>query len=554
MFLPEVRNFLILPTNAHYLIKLPANNTLSFISLFEDICKETKLLGIPYGDDYTNIHNGKLGVYLSHPALRLITAYEQQNSLTKNNTSFKEYYSNPIRLNFYTRYFEKNQLNGLGFIGISEYPMKSLVIAHSWMKLPMGRFAYHKLAKLKNNPSETGYYGIDKHEFDEIEKLHADDFKLYKSVLSELEKKWATFIHEYKINIPSNKKVYIHVGPPKTGTSAIQYWFNKHSKELLSEGVLYPEHSLDANKVSSGNVNQLVSIANDQKSLYFDVFKTRKLLASLKHGKSDIMLFSSEHFYYFLLWLFTCLPDAIYIFYIRHPLSALQSGYNQEIKRHKRTQPFVLPKNINFAHLEILYIIASEFNVDIRCRPYDKNMFINGSIIDDVLSCVDKSLSLKTSSAEINSQYSFEAMEFMRAANNFATDPTLIELDLFLQEYSVGKPKFSCISPNDVKLHNELLLKDTDHLLEFFSISKEQMRTVLENFKVTDEMYKIFNQQPDFNDIIQTLKKKKRTLFEQLGRELIKTGVADDHLELSAFVESKFEKLTSRLRNIGRPH
>ncbi len=48
--------------------------------------------------------------------------------------------------------------------------------------------------------------------------------------------------------------IIIHIGPPKTGTSAIQKWLKDHTDDLKQCGVYYPEHLEDSNGVSSGNL------------------------------------------------------------------------------------------------------------------------------------------------------------------------------------------------------------------------------------------------------------------------------------------------------------
>ena len=57
-----------------------------------------------------------------------------------------------------------------------------------------------------------------------------------------------------------NKEIYIHVGPPKTGTSAVQKWLSSNQSFLKKQGVFYPSHSVDANGVSSGNVKSVYDI------------------------------------------------------------------------------------------------------------------------------------------------------------------------------------------------------------------------------------------------------------------------------------------------------
>lgn len=60
----------------------------------------------------------------------------------------------------------------------------------------------------------------------------------------------------------------IHVGPPKTGTSAIQKWCLDNKTLLLGYGIYYPEHDVDPNGVSSGNLLSLFERTEDGELVY----------------------------------------------------------------------------------------------------------------------------------------------------------------------------------------------------------------------------------------------------------------------------------------------
>ena len=64
-------------------------------------------------------------------------------------------------------------------------------------------------------------------------------------------------------------KVVIHVGPPKTGTSALQNWLLQNRLWLQQNGIYYPEHGVDVNGVSSGNVDSLYD-RNKERHLIFN--------------------------------------------------------------------------------------------------------------------------------------------------------------------------------------------------------------------------------------------------------------------------------------------
>lgn len=552
MYLPsqqEVRN-LTLQDDFHFLIKLPANPTLSFLSILEVICSDSKLRPLPYYSDFSDIPRERLGVFISHPALRLWDAYNAHRSTIDQKISFQEYYSQPVRLNFYTKYFKDNDLLNLGYVGFGQHPIKSLIIAHDWLKLSKGRVPYYKLDLFFNKKNDCEQCSIHQEDLDKIKVLHAQDFVLYENLMKSFQLKWSELVVQNKINLPIDKKLFIHLGPPKTGTSAIQYWLKSNSTKLLKESVFYPEHSLDSNRISSGNVDQIISIEGDSENSYLDIDKVTRLITKFEESNCELMLLSSEHFYYYLIWLFTAFPDATFIFYVRHPLAALQSGYNQEVKRHKRTSCFNIPKSIKFYNLYLLYKVSSEFDINFEIRLFDKQLFVNNSLISDFLSCLPKPIVPDAQVNDVNIQYCYEAMEFMRTVNNFASADTLNDLDIFLQHYSIDKPKFSLISSEQAKAYNKKLLEDSFELADFFSISREKIRILIENFTVTDEMFYSQDKEVEFNGIIKALKKHNLELLERLAQELKKGELESSNLGLGSFAVSRIERFLYKLKKL----
>ena len=53
--------------------------------------------------------------------------------------------------------------------------------------------------------------------------------------------------------VPDDAELVLHIGGPKTGSSAIQRNFCLHAAELRAAGILYPEHPLDRNGISGGH-------------------------------------------------------------------------------------------------------------------------------------------------------------------------------------------------------------------------------------------------------------------------------------------------------------
>lgn len=92
-----------------------------------------------------------------------------------------------------------------------------------------------------------------------------------------------------------NKRVIIHLGPPKTGTSAIQFWLSSHVEKLADQGVFYPDHRHDRNNISSGNVRNIFHHGRKVKpEINRNALKT--LMKQFEASGCSTLLLSSEFF------------------------------------------------------------------------------------------------------------------------------------------------------------------------------------------------------------------------------------------------------------------
>ena len=141
------------------------------------------------------------------------------------------------------------------------------------------------------------------------------------------------------------KKVYFHVGMPKTGTTTIQQSMDAARDALLSEGVIYPsgDHSdllAGFHQVGSGHfIYNLLKRTEDEAREAFDTF----LDAVWKQAKQphETIVLSSEYFHSLRL---DCIEkvdnyfrrrryELRVIFYIRHSLAQATSSISQDIKQ-----------------------------------------------------------------------------------------------------------------------------------------------------------------------------------------------------------------------------
>lgn len=246
-----------------------------------------------------------------------------------------------------------------------------------------------------------------------------------------------------------NKKVVIHFGPGKTGSSALQAWFNSCSRLLLQQGILYPEHALDANGVSSGNIEAIATRQPDG-TRTLNRKKLTRLLDEFEQGEAHTLLLSSEFFFPMLRELFAQLPDAIYVGYIRDPLELHESDYNQRVKLHTYFLPFHAPIG-SFPVVEALARVIDDCKgINLQLRPYGKGLFVGGSIVSDLLSLISPKLTFPENEVMdctriVNSSYDYATREFKRLLNYFPIQHLEIEVHRLLQKRAVPEVNVSVI-------------------------------------------------------------------------------------------------------------
>lgn len=232
-------------------------------------------------------------------------------------------------------------------------------------------------------------------------------------------------------------QIYIHIGPPKTGTSAIQNWCSRHQKVLLENAVYYPSHTLDENGISSGNLLSLFSKDSNNNLVY----KEEKLLKETQRAKelgAKVIIFSSEFFFKQTEFLANAIPDAKFIAYIRFGLEQFESSYNQGVKRHGKTGELSIPNHPRSQTLLKLQKICERCGNNSRMilRGYGEPVFSGGNIITDFLSSfeeVDLGHIEVKKELRINSSYSHEGLQLKRWFNQFDLGSLQRSLDTFLQ-------------------------------------------------------------------------------------------------------------------------
>ncbi|GAB5380422.1 MAG: hypothetical protein Alis3KO_25620 [Aliiglaciecola sp.] len=284
-----------------------------------------------------------------------------------------------------------------------------------------------------------------------------------------------------------SKKIYFHVGPPKTGTSAIQKWLLENSNFLRKNLIYYPDHGIDDNGVSSGNVLSIYDI-DESKQLTLSKPKLNSVIEEFEKSECNTLLLSSEFFFRKMSELKSHVPQACFIAYVRNPLEIKESSYNQSVKRHFQTEVINPKLAKKLPYMSCLTEFAKNFGTDsLNIRLYGNKYFIKRNIVSDLLSVLGIDVEAKL--PIVNSSYQFEALEFKRWINQFELREFQVVIDRSLQAFSSGRKDYSLI-PTDIHAKSS---KQFAELLEEHAkqLESPQLVTLANDIKKTKPKHHI---------------------------------------------------------------
>ena len=233
------------------------------------------------------------------------------------------------------------------------------------------------------------------------------------------------------------------MGPPKTGTSAVQKWLSCNQSFLKNHGVFYPSHSVDANGVSSGNVESVYD-RDENNQLSLNKVRLTNLISNFISSKHSILLLSSEYFFREMDVLKFHIPDVKFIAYVRNPLEVRESSYNQSVKRHGQLEKMNIGRIKRLPNIDGLVEFTATYSPkDLYLRLYGVQYFKGGNIVSDLLSVIGIEVNVKL--PVVNNSYQFEALEFKRWFNQFHLVDYQVMVDRALQGFDEGSSHYSLI-------------------------------------------------------------------------------------------------------------
>lgn len=273
------------------------------------------------------------------------------------------------------------------------------------------------------------------------------------------------------------KIIYLHIGSPKTGTSALQSFFSKNHSVFKKKMFCYPMHQIDEN---GGNGRKIVQLMRNK-----GLDRAREYFWKLVNEcEEDNVLISSEGFYRHPNEVFKIVSHAKIIIYFRNEVDMIASAYNQHVKRANEKDTFskalhrMIKVNGDIYGGNIIFEWARRFGFEnVFFRVYEKEQFINGNIFYDFLDTIQLSYEeFRFPEKRVNAAYCMDALEYKLLLNNLFVDIEKKYLNMIekaLQKYSQnyfanGGKKFTLYSDEELKKVEAIFESNNKKLLESF--------------------------------------------------------------------------------------
>lgn len=321
----------------------------------------------------------------------------------------------------------------------------------------------------------------------------------------------------------------IHIGSPKSGSSAIQRFCLGNRDALARQGFFYPAHDQDQNQVTSGHTPVAGALNQDKADKAQRAFD--QYLAQARKARLTLLL-SSEAFFRHAEQTrkMTAGLDVEVLAFVRHPIETLVSSHNQGIKRHFSTRSLVGHCNDMASRANVQFTVpflvqwADTFG-DANCRflPYQADWYREHSLEEDFLLALGLPRQAIADFAidrrRVNRSYVPEATELKRLLNSVLTpqDGALNQqVDFILQAYSDSAPDsdagaLSALPPVLLEQLEQAYAGALEALGERFPTLRGAFSTVADHTlrqdrerpqRLIDLLGRLFKEQPELEQLV----------------------------------------------------
>jgi hypothetical protein len=360
--------------------------------------------------------------------------------------------------------------------------------------------------------------------------------------------------------------IVLHIGAPKTGSSAIQKFLLENKKHLADNGFYYPEHGLDENGISGGHSVLGLSLVNGETQKSKEILQS--YIADAKNNNMTLLLSAESFFNHHnklakLVEGYRCKVIAFF----RDPLESLFSSYNQSIKRHFNTthiaqvcKSVLLNKSYANSHVYAQWIDSfGKSNVTIL--EYNKQYFTKHPIQEVFLLNIGLDTKIinkiKPKNLEqINKSYSLAELEFKRVLNHVLDKDNKkenFEIDWQLQKISDKREETrTLIDELSSDLYDSLYKKldeDRSKLIEYGMLCLQKPQNNETAHRQNKYLYK--NKINDILKIVEYFKNEQADLYDYMRLKIPeymqnKINISCDVLNLAEWFDIDIEMLSGR--------
>ncbi|MBN2529243.1 MAG: hypothetical protein JXR76_22835 [Deltaproteobacteria bacterium] len=247
--------------------------------------------------------------------------------------------------------------------------------------------------------------------------------------------------------VSPNQDLILHVGPPKTGTSAIQQYCVTHRDLLRKHGYYYPSHPLNQNGVSAGHgywIRQLEKRQTEANRIL------RRCISAAKANGYTLLL-SAEAFWRMPHKFNSIIGNSQYrvqvVAMLRHPHDLAISRYNQAIKRNFYREDIATFLEQRIQNSSDIGTFLGQWSQlagpgNMIVTPYNKNKLLRAGMAQTFLKILNipKPMHIRRRNNRlINSSYLPELLELKRRFNGILTKDDIdlnSKIDFILQNAS----------------------------------------------------------------------------------------------------------------------
>jgi hypothetical protein len=231
-----------------------------------------------------------------------------------------------------------------------------------------------------------------------------------------------------------SKRVFLHIGGEKTGTTTLQRFLTRNAFRLKRAGFHYPCHPNDVCFFGAGHfpiaaclIDEKVEFIDEKKQLTLSLVlgELAQRISAAKHNT----ILSCEHFSSRLSQKrqLATLRDALstddikIVFYIREPSDLALAAWSTAVRygaRHAFSQDLVTPENRYYNHLKTLTLWSSVFGEsNLIVREYNRSRLVGGDIRNDFCSLLGLEPADFRFEQDENRSFDLQRLEVLRHIN-----------------------------------------------------------------------------------------------------------------------------------------